>query len=212
MSFVSGTCLGQPIYVEAQDVIPHPFGLFSVAVPADSSDPHWQMGVEFEPYPGTAAALPYACPTCSQTASNTAPAKTYTAGVASDSLAAAPVTVYSSFACSPIGNWDRATDRALRALQNGAERAVEAELAAGTHSVSRSLTSAATVDVTPVPGTPVTSTQGLALLEAYVRANSPSQGVILGNARDVVLSDTNNSLITVSAANPSQLQTFPHRP
>lgn len=185
MALETGTCYAQPLYVPAMVVTPKPYGIFSVADISTPSDPHWQTGVEWEPEAGCAAASVYACPTCAQNDGNTDPAKTYVAGV--PKTLAIPFTVYGSFACSPIGNWDRGMERARVALENGEERAVENEIALGTHSVSNALTRVGTVNITPVVGTPVTVTQGVALLEQYIGLNSSGEGVILGSRRDVTL-------------------------
>lgn len=193
MALETGTCYAQPLYVPAPAVTPKPYGIFSVADISTPSDPHWQTGVEWEPEAGCASASVYACPTCVQNDGNTDPAKTYVAGV--PKTLAIPFTVYGSFACSPIGNWDRGMERAQKALENGEERAVENEIALGTHSVSNALTRAGTVNITPVVGTAVSVVEGLALLEQYIGANSTGEGVILASRLAVTLANANSPII-----------------
>lgn len=194
MALVTGACYGQPVYVGPAPTKPLPYGLFSVSEMHDAGPGHWQQGVEWEPVVCGPAAL-YPCPTCVQNATVTSPAKAYVGPAASDF--AAPFTVYGSFHCSPIGNWDRAEERARELLSYGEERAVEQAIADGTVHNSKALQDATTVDITPVPGTPVTLAQGLAILEAYIGAHGAGQGVILGNRREILLSNADGGLIYV---------------
>lgn len=194
MALNPNACYGQPKYVEAPSGLALPYGLFSVSEIREGGDAHWQQGIEWE-RELCGPASNYGCPTCTLSNINQAPAKIYTdLGVPLES--ALPFTVYASFSCSPIGNWDRAEDRARAALLSGEERAVEAMLADGTHATSRALTNASSVDATPTPGTPVTIAQGLAILEEYIGLNGKGQGVIVGNRRDILLANTNGKLIT----------------
>lgn len=188
MALASGACLGQPLYVPAQDVRPLPYGLFSVSDMHEMSDGHWGQGVEWEPQPCGPASV-WGCPTCAQNNAGNAANKTPTTGVALRQ--GFPFTVYGSFQCSPIGNWDRAFERAQEMLTNGEERAVEGELGFGSHIASPALASASSVDATPTPGTPVTVTQGIAILEQYIGANSPGEGVILGSRREITIAMAN---------------------
>lgn len=209
MALVTGSCYGQPMYVEAPLAQPLRFGLFSVSDLITPGDPHWQQGVEWEQEPGCNPASVYACPTCNQNDGNTAPAKTYTSGIVK--VNALPFTVYHSFKCSPIGTWADGFDRARRGLLLSEERAVENEISLGTHMVSNALTRATTVDATPVPGTPVTVAQGVALLEQYGAAHSHGEFVILMSRRDAtmagaqqVLSDNepDGTVLTTKLATP----------
>lgn len=133
---------------------------------------------------------------------NTAPAKTYTDGPGS--TFAAPFTVYGSFDCSPIGNWDRAEERARELLKHGGERAVELAIANGASHTSQALQDATSVNVTPTPGTPVTIAQGLAILESYIGANGSGEGAIIANRREVFLANEHGKLV---APNGSELAT-----
>lgn len=192
MALSTNACYGQPKYVEAVEAPALKYGIFSVAVPAETGDYHWQQGVEWE-RGECGPASTYDCPTCVQNDGNTAPAKTYTEGVPLEE--ASPFTVYASFKCSPIGNWSRAEEHARRSLETGEERAVEAMMATGAHVGARSLYQAGTLDITPTAGTPVTVAQGIALLEQYIGANGKGEGVILGARRDILLANANGKLI-----------------
>lgn len=188
MALVVGSCYAQPLYVEAPDVTPLPHGLFSIATILSPEDPHWQTGIEYEPLACGPASV-YACPTCVQNNNNTAPAKTYEEGVPLTN--GFPFTVYGSFKCSPVGNWDRGFERAADSLRAGEERAVESAIATGDFHGGVSLTGADAIDITPTPGTPVNLVQGIALLEQYVGANGSGQGAILGSRRDLILANAN---------------------
>lgn len=196
MALATGACYGQPLLIEAAAVERTPFGLFSVAEMITPEDPHWQQGVEWEPAVCGAAAI-YNCPTCNQNNGNTAPAKSYAAGPGSDF--ASPFTVYGSFNCSPIGNWDRAEARAKELLANGEERAVESAIALSTTHAGRALQAATSLDITPTPGTPVTILQGIALLESYIGANSSGQGVIVANKREATLAVAQRAVVRPEA-------------
>lgn len=192
MALSTLNCYGQPVYVEAPDVRPLPYGLFSVAEIVEDNSAHWQQGVEWESASGCTMGLRYACPTCNQNNGGTAPAKTYTNGTTL--VAAAPFTVYGSFRCSPIGNWDRGMERAARALQDGEERAVEAEIAVGGFHSGNSFVAAAAVDVTPVPGTAISITAGVALLEQYLGVNNHGQGVLHMSRREATFAASSRLL------------------
>lgn len=76
-----------------------------------------------------------------------------------------PFAVYHMFKCGALGGYDRATERARRALMGGEGRAVEKVMA--------SLLAAddTGVDLTPTPGTAIPLLDGLALLEKWSAAN-----------------------------------------
>lgn len=193
MAINANSCYGQPRLVPALDGAPLKYGILSVADLTEAGSGHWQQGIEWEPHL-CGAGTTYRCPTCVQNDGDAAPAKVYTdQGVPVEE--AMPFTVYASFACTPIGNWDRAEERARAFLLSGEERAVEAMVSDGVHAASRSLTNSTTVDITPTPGTPVTVSQGLALLEQYIGANGKGEGVIIGTRRDITLANANGKLI-----------------
>lgn len=177
-------------YVAAPVPSPTQFGLFSVAnILTGEADPHWMAGVEWEPVACTAAGIyngQLDCP-------NPGATKTYRSGT--PRTTATPFTVYGSFSCSPIGRTQDADDRALDHLIYGEERAVELAIATtATHS-SKSLTDAAVVNVTPVPGTPVSIAQGIGILEAWIAANAAGQGTILANRLDALLGGANMAIV-----------------
>lgn len=199
MALVVGGCYAQPMHVQATAPVQLPFGLFSVSDIVEPNDPHWQTGIEFEPYRCGPASV-YPCPTCDQAAGTAAgTSKTYTAGIPLQQ--AFPFTVYGSFSCSPVSNWDEGEARARQHLLTGRERAVEGEIALGNNHGGAELTGTASVDVTPTPGTPVTVAQGVALLEQYIGAVGLGQGVVLGARRDVLLAA---SVRTVVEPTPGQ--------
>lgn len=186
-------CYGGAIVVEAP-AVPQPvkFGLFSVSEFVTGGAPHWQQGVIWEPY-ACGPATAYACPTCGENVSGTAPVKTYTSGVGEVQIA--PFTVYGSFSCSPIGHWEDAEKRALQNLLSGEERAVEAQIADGSLHSSMNLQAPEAVNITPTPGTPVSIPQGIALLESYGALNGNGEFVIMMNRRDALLANATGTLV-----------------
>lgn len=111
-----------PTYVKAPVVTPLPYGLMSVVqMPADDTDRvHWANGVQYQPDACEAALSTSAqCPVVTgygkEATSDGVPAK-----------GAQAFTVYSSIACTPVGNyWEEAEARIRAALTNGEARAVE---------------------------------------------------------------------------------------
>lgn len=184
-------CFGGLRYVAAPTPANLPFGIFSIATMVPESDPHWQMGVQWEPVACTATGIYSDC-TCNVPAT----AKTYRTGT--PLVIATPFTVYGSFKCSPIGRQDDAFARAKAHLLSGEERSVEFAMATQTTHTSQALNSTNTVDTTPVPGTPVSVAQGVGILEAYIGANASGQGVILANRRDVTLMARDHVLLDPS--------------
>lgn len=179
-------------YVAAPVPSSLPFGLFSVAtmVPSDQ-DPHWQAGVQWESVACGPSGIYSDC-SCNFPATT----KTYVAGT--PLVVATPFTVYGSFSCSPIGRQDDAFDRARAHLYAGEERAVELAIATQTTHTSQALNSTTTVDITPVIAavhTPVTVSQGVAMLESYIGAHASGQGVILANRREVTLMGRDHVLL-----------------
>lgn len=191
------------LYVPAPAAIKLPFGIFSVADFIESDDPHWETGVVYQP---ATCGIPEVYPSCFS-ADEESPAeespggpKTFREGV--PSVEGHPFTVYTTAQCSPFGSfYDEAIQRTRDWLANGAERAVENEIALRVVSGGEALTGANTVDITPTPGTPVTVTQGLALLEEYIGVNGSGQGTILGNRRDILVGISD---LSISAPTPGQ--------
>lgn len=185
------------LYVPAPAAIKLPFGLFSVADFIDSSDPHWETGIVYQP---DTCGIPDTYPSCFS-ADGESPAeespggpKTFNEGV--PSVEGYPFTVYTTAQCSPFGSfYEEAIQRTRNWLTNGAERAAEGEIANRAVSGGAGLTGPNTVDITPTPGTPVTITQGIALLEQYIGANGAGQGTVLGARRDVLIGLSDHAIV-----------------
>lgn len=188
MALATATCYGQPRSVEALPVTPLPYGLFSVADMIEAGSGHWQQGLQWEP--DLCGAATHVRCSCVFDGGEGTQVKVYNEDGVPLSVAV-PGTVYASFNCSPIGNWDRAEERARRALLSGEERAVESLLAEGAHADVPSLYGTGTVDITPAAGTAIDVVAGLALLEQYIGENGNGQGVILAARRDVILANAN---------------------
>lgn len=165
-------------YVVAPTVIPTRFGIFSVSTIVDVTDDHELAGIEWEPtFCGPAQITGVACP--NEGVFGTP--KEYTPG--GQLVGATPFAVYGSWACSPIGHWDDAQNRATAALLQGEERAVERAVHRAEAGNTMSFQGA--TDVTPVPGTAVGITDAFAILEAYAALNFNGIGVIHANPREV---------------------------
>lgn len=185
------------LYVPAPAAIKLPFGLFSIADLVDEGDGHWETGIVYQP---ATCGIPEVYPSCFS-ADDESPdeesidtAKTFLRGV--PEVEGHPFTAYTTALCSPFGSFfEEAVQRTRDWMMNGAEKAVEGEIALRAVSGGDSLTGADTVDVTPTPGTPVTVTQGIALLEQYIGANGAGQGSILGARRDILLGMSDHALV-----------------
>lgn len=169
-------------YVAAPAWEPVPFGILSVArlVPDASLEDHWEAGIVWESVVkcGPAEIAEAQCEPVPEP-------KTIGRGVSAPE--GDPFVVYATFGCSPVGHWGDALDRAAANLLAGEERALARAIYLGEAGNLPALVNAATVDATPVPGTAVPLADGVALLEAYLRATHPSLGVIHGNPREVSL-------------------------
>lgn len=185
------------LYVGSPTPIRQPFGLWSVAEVIRPGDPHFELGIEFEPETcGIPEVYGSQCPPDDESPAES-PAtgeKDFNRGV--PLYRSDPFTVYATALCTPVGGfYERADARAREWLLNGRERAVEREMALGTVHLGQTLTSADTNDITPTPGTPVTVTQGIALLEEWISANGSGQGVILGSRRDVLIGASDHAVV-----------------
>jgi hypothetical protein len=167
-------------YVAAPTPIPHRFGLFSVASVLEPPEADgWGMGVQWERDhcgPATLAGVG-----CSGQSLFNIPKPTI--GPAAFTLGS-PFAVYGSWKCSPIGHLADAEQRALNHLYLGEERAVERAIYRG-EAGNNALIDASTVDITPTPGTAVSMTAGVALLESYMALNYSGIGMIHANPREV---------------------------
>lgn len=175
------------------------FGIESIASEIiEGSDGHWESGILFqEPICGPAE-LYSNCfsvdPDESPAESPTEGAKEFIRGI--PSVRNGAFGIYSGSVCTPVGGfWDEAVARSRDGLMNGRERALESEMALGATATGQFLTDAATVDVTPTPGTPVTPAQGIALLEQWLGENAAGRGAILGSRRDVLLSVAQRAIV-----------------
>lgn len=192
--------IAPPRYVVAPATVPKKFGIFSVSSIIDVNDVHELNGVVYEPtYCGPAAITEVGCPSGPALFGNP---KEYSSG--DSEVIGLPFAVVGSWECSPIGHWDDAQDRATAALLDGEERAVERAIEraeAGNTSTFQGAT-----DLTPTPGTPVSITSGIALLEAYAGLNFNGQGVIHANPREVTFM-ANNVLLDELPASANFLMT-----
>lgn len=166
-------------YVDAPALVPHLYGLFSVASVIEPAEEHWATGVEWEPIscePATIMGVG-----CSGQSLLNVP-KPYLAQPSR--VNGTPFGVYGSWKCSPIGHWDDAESRAMQHLLAGEERAVERAIYLG-EAGNTGLIDASTVDVTPVAGTAISVTQGLGLLESHLALHHSGLGMIHANPREV---------------------------
>lgn len=169
-----------PRLVAEPTPVPLRFGLFSVAL-MPAPEPEWEAGVQWQPVACTPAAI-----AGSECTSPFGTPKTYRTG--QGLIVAEPFVVYGSSACSPIGGmWELGFQRAMAHLLAGEERAVERATYLGEAGGTMSMVSGATTDITPTPGTAVTVTEGVALLELWLGANQHSPGVIRASRREATL-------------------------
>lgn len=102
---------------------PLPFGLMSVAqlIPGGDGATRWHQGITFQGNPCDRARSTIGpCPEVGQL--------DFTKAITSDGLpsrGAETFSVYANIACSPVGFWDDANARAVAALINGEQRAME---------------------------------------------------------------------------------------
>lgn len=149
--------LGNPVYIEAPTVAPAAGGLYAVATIRDNADVH--IGASGAQYLsencGVASTLvDPACVTQEDRAEKTFGEI--------DVISSDPFAVYKGVQCTYMGDDD--SDWARRGLELTEHVAVERYLA-------NSVFPAATEDLTPTPGTPVSVSHGIAILEQYANAN-----------------------------------------
>lgn len=148
--------LANPVYIEAPAVAPARGGLYAVARVLDNADPH--IGASGATYLsencGVASGLEDpACLTQEDRAEKTFDQIEVISGL--------PFAVYKGVQCSWMVDDD--TEWARRGLELTEGIAVEEGVMAGVL--------AGAVDITPTPGTAVSVTHGIALLEGYAAAN-----------------------------------------
>lgn len=187
------------VFVGPGQTVKLDFGIESVASEILDTPDHWETGIEYQPpVCGPASVYRNNCfgYDADESGESLAPLepKDFVEGVPTEYSKS--FAVYSGIQCSPVGNfWATAEARGREFLLNGRERALELEMAVGATHAGPFLTDASTVDVTPTPGTPVTVTQGFALLEQWAGENSAGRGVILGSRRDVLMAASNHVIV-----------------
>lgn len=186
------------IIIPTASAVKKPFGIESIASEIIEGDGRWQTGLVFqEPLCGPAE--PYSnCfsydPDESPEESPVDGAKTFIQGI--PAVRNGAFALYAGALCTPVGGfWNEAMARSREGLLTGRERALETEMAFGTAAGGQFLTSADTTDVTPTPGTPVTISQGIALLEQWLGENAAGRGAILGSRRDILLAGAARSVV-----------------
>lgn len=159
----------QPLLiVDAPSEQPYRYGLQSVAIPQPTSDPHWQLGVEWESiatydpqiWPGTC----FVAEPGQQTLPGGAPINV-----------ADPVSIYAGVECDPLGyTEDYIVSRASGILALGWQNAAEQALWGGAGGYAQALTLTAGSPI----ATGVSMVKGLALLEQWLGNNYNGVGVI----------------------------------
>lgn len=168
-----------PLYVPAPAIEPYKYGLFSVAqLPAEETDPHWQCGVEYEPFScDKSQAVGDYCET-------PAPApKVVAEGV--DLVNGTPFTIFDGFNCKVVGRSEAdIMERARQALALGERRAVEEAYWTGSQGNRPRLADPSAVVLNAVPAPAVADAlapvAGLAALENYLGGNYGGTGIIHG--------------------------------
>jgi hypothetical protein len=172
------------VYIDPPEVEPYQHGLFGVARELtdailtkydDSGRAHWQYGgVEWDSLASYLAAFYAMGVGLTGGAGGT---KAFGAPLATASMQ--PFAVYAGIICGSQGRAaPEYNERALRALEYAAQRAVEAALWSGSGGQTPSLNITGTTDLTPTPGTSVDVVRGLGLLENYLGSNYGGRGVI----------------------------------
>lgn len=155
------------LLVEAPPIQPYKYGLASVAVPADTSDGHWRLGVEYEPIssyePGV---LPGTC------YEGVSPTVSLPSGVGTN--VSLPYSAYAGVSCSIVGyTEEKILARARAILKLGWQHAAESALWTGAAGNLPALSQAGSVLASG--GSIV---DGLATLESYLGSNYTGVGVI----------------------------------
>jgi hypothetical protein len=145
------------------------FGLFSVAQSAPSVDPHWQMGVTWEPLCGSIGALANPCLSPPVSGGFTkVPTSTRSM------RGALPFTVYQFIDCGVVGNYDRVEADTLELLKRYEQQMVERVFATGT-------ANGVTGIIYPHLGATTQVVDGLEILQ-------PAATVVTGAAFDIITS------------------------
>ena len=171
--------VSQQPYLRIDDPVPtktpRPYGIFSVAPPITPSDPHWMLGVEYQPLCGGAGTTIDFCVTGAAP-----PAKAETSD--RDLRGAQPFTVYAEVDCSPVGDWWEVGQRvARRLLEENEEFQVERSIwtgqAAGVEVVYPHIAAAAVVTNTSEVRTVTLQTAATVVTGSAGVGVSPARGL-----------------------------------
>jgi hypothetical protein len=110
--------------VDPPKFTPYPYGLLSVAQPANAGDTHWKLGVTYEPICGVVSTTYDACFTVTGTGQVALP-PAKVANATEGRRGATAFTVYAEIDCSAVGFYDRAEATARDALQRSEQTQVE---------------------------------------------------------------------------------------
>lgn len=160
---------------------PLPYGLMSVAQMPATTDEHWQLGVELEPYTCSRADITFeSCPASGGLDKTPRDVLGLTAANA--------VTVYSMAQCAAPGFADRARELASAVLTSGEARAIEREFWTGENGLTPHLAEDTAITgsdgaveqsaAITITGSPVDIVEGIGLLEESLSACYGSEGVI----------------------------------
>jgi len=157
------------LYVSPPRYTPELFGLFSVAQIQPSVDPHWQMGVTWEPLCGSVGALANPClsPPVSGGFTKVSTSNRTMRG-------AYPFTVYQFIDCGVVGNYDRVEADTLELLRHYEQQMVERVFATGT-------ANGVTGIIYPHLGATTQVVDGLEILQ-------PAATVVTGSSFDIITS------------------------
>lgn len=117
------------LYVPSPNWSANPYGLFSVAALQSAADPHWQMGITYEPLCGNTPGV-IINPCISPIVSGAALTKTSTAN--RNIRGALPFTATTWIDCGTVGNYDRVEQDTMELLRRHEQRIVEGVLWTGT--------------------------------------------------------------------------------
>lgn len=159
----------QPLLiVDAPGIQPYRYGLLSVAQPADTSDGHWRLGVEYE---ALTSYLPGVWPgACYEGVDGN-----LTLPAGAGMTAALPFSVYAGVDCKAVGYTEQyVLSKAQAILKLGWQNAAESALWSGTVGNTPALTSAGTLAATGN----VSLTAGIAALESYLGTYYTGVGTI----------------------------------
>lgn len=163
--------IGPAIQVEAPTRAPLPYGLFSVLSPTTPTDPHWQLGAEWQPLEcGPLRGI--GDPSC-QPGQTVGLPKVFDIGLLDANATA--FTVYGEKECDPIGSsFAEIQDLASQRLLGGEQQAVERIVWTGEVGNTPSFDKSDAVQI----GTAADPVHALALAEQFLGEQSAGQGVI----------------------------------